>query len=129
MYLGIHILKKQMNTNTLGYICLVLTQHIGNHIKDNIDDNLKCMVRILGKHGNFNRIEFGGTLWNSVHGCLISFPSSAAHTDLLESHQYQAANVTIRTKMNILKYALLAEQGWEPINAFLDQKVSLFFRF
>jgi hypothetical protein len=30
--------------------------------------------------------------------------------------------------MNILKYALLAEQGWEPINAFLDQKVSIFFR-
>ena len=118
-----------MNTNTLGYICLVLTQHIGNHIKDNIDDNLKCMVRILGKHGNFNRIEFGSTLWNSVHGCLIWFPSSAAQKDLLESHQYQAANVTIRTKMKIPKYALLAELGCEPINAFLDQRVSLFFRF
>ena len=118
-----------MNTNTLGYICLVLTQHIGNHIKDNIDDNLKCMVRILGKHGNCNRIEFGSTLWNSVHGCLISFPSSAAHKDLLEIHQYQAANVTICTEMNIPKYALLAELGWEPINAFLDQRVSFFFRF
>ena len=45
-----------MNTNTLGYICLV-TQHIGNHIKDNIDDKLNGMIRILGKHGNFNRIE------------------------------------------------------------------------
>ena len=51
-----------MNTNTLGYICLVLTQHIGNHIKDTIDDNLNCMIRILGKHGNFNRIEFGCAL-------------------------------------------------------------------
>ena len=54
-----------MDTNTLGYICFVLTQHIGNHIKDNIDDNLNCMIRILGKRGNFNRIEFGCALWNS----------------------------------------------------------------
>ena len=53
-----------MDTNTLGYICLV----------------------------DFNRIEFGSALWNSVHGCLISFHSSAAHKDSLESHQYQAAS-------------------------------------
>jgi uncharacterized protein (DUF1330 family) len=118
-----------MDTNTLGYICLVLTQHTGNHIKDNIDDILNGMIRILGKHGNFNRIEFGSALWNSVHGCLISFPSSAAHKDLLVSHQYQAASVTICTEMNIPKYALLAELGWEPFNAFLDQRVSFFFRF
>jgi ubiquinone/menaquinone biosynthesis C-methylase UbiE len=73
-------LKTQMDTNTLGYIC----QHTGNHIKDNIDDILNGMIRILGKHGNFNRIEFGRALWNSVLYCLIWFPSSAAHTDLLE---------------------------------------------
>jgi hypothetical protein len=49
----------------------------------------------------------------------------AAQKDLLENLQYQAANVTIRTKMNIPKCALLAELGWEPINAFLDrQRVS-----
>ena len=118
-----------MDTNTLGYICLVLTQHTGNHIKDNIDDILNGMIRILGKHGNFNRIEFGRALWNSVLYCLIWFPSSAAHKDLLESHQYQAANFTICTEMNIPRYALLAELGWEPINAFLDQRVSLFFSF
>jgi hypothetical protein len=34
------------------------THHIGNHIKDNIDNKLNGMIRILGKHGNFNRIEF-----------------------------------------------------------------------
>ena len=102
-----------MNTNTM-YLgvyfsrSLKLTQHIGNHIKDNIDDILNGIVRILGKHGNFHRIELGSALWNSVHGCLISFPSSAAHKDSLESHQYQAANVTICTEMNIPKYALLA---------------------
>jgi hypothetical protein len=111
-------------------------QHIGNHIKDNIDNKLNGMIRILGKHGNFNRIEFGSALWNSVlrptaaHGCSVWFPSSAAQKDLLESLQYQAANVTIRTKMNIPKCALLAELGWEPINAFLDrQRVSFFLRF
>ena len=94
------------------------------------------MIRVLGKHGNFNRIEFGSALWNSVlrpsaaHGCSVWFPSSAAQKDLLESLQYQEAKITIRTKMNIPKCALLAELGWEPITAFLDgQRVSSFLRF
>ena len=93
------------------------------------------MIRILGIHGNINRIEFGSALWNSVlrptaaHGCSILFPSSVAQKDLLESLQYQAAKITIRTKMNIPKCALLAELGWEPINAFLDrQRVSFFLK-
>jgi hypothetical protein len=49
-----------MNTNTM-YLgvyfsrSLKLTQHIGNHIKDNIDKKLNGMIRILGKHGHFNR--------------------------------------------------------------------------
>jgi len=66
------------------------TQHIGNHIKDNIDSKLNGMIRNLGKHGNFNRIEFGSTLWNSVlrptavHGCSIW----QRKKDLLESRQY-----------------------------------------
>jgi hypothetical protein len=111
------------------------TQHIGNHIKDNIDNKLNGMIRILGKHGNFNRIEFGSALWNSVlrptaaHGRSVWFPSSVAQKDLLESLQYQAAKITIRTKMNIPKY-ILSELGWEPINVFLDrQRVSFFLRF
>jgi hypothetical protein len=111
------------------------TQHIGNHIKNNIDNKLNGMIGNLGKHGNINHIEFGSAFWNSVlrptaaHGCSIWFPSSAAQKDLLESLQYQAAKITIRTKMNIPKCALLAELGWEPINAFLDkQRVSLFLK-
>ena len=62
------------------------TQHIGNHIKDNIDNKLNGMIIILSKHGNVN--EFGSALWNSVlrpraaHGCSIWFPSSAAQKDL-----------------------------------------------
>jgi hypothetical protein len=105
------------------------TEHkVGNHIKD----KLNGMIRILGKQGNFNRIEFGSALWNSVlrptaaHGCSIWFSLSTAQTLLLE---IQAAIVTIRTKMNIPKCALLAELGLAPINAFLDrQKVSFSWR-
>jgi hypothetical protein len=103
------------------------TQHIGNHFKD----KLNGMIRILGKHGNFNLIEFGSALSNSVlrptaaHGCSIWFPSSTAQKDLLESLQYQAAKITIRTKMNIPKCDPLTELGLEPITAFLDrQRVS-----
>jgi hypothetical protein len=33
----------------------------------------------------------------------------------------QAVTITIRIKMNNPKCALLAELGWEPINAFLDR--------
>ena len=64
------------------------TQHIGNHIKNNIDNKLNGMIGNLGKHGNINRIEFGSAFWNSVlrptaaHGCSIWFPSSAAQKDL-----------------------------------------------
>ena len=94
------------------------------------------MIRILGKHGNINRIEFGSALWNSVlrptaaHVCSVFFPSSVAQKYLLESLQYQAAKITIRTKMNIPKCALLSELGWKPIYAFLDgQRVSFFLRF
>ena len=44
-------------------------------------------------------------------------------------YQYQAAKTTIRTKMNIPKCPLLAELGWELINAFLDrQRFSFFLR-
>jgi hypothetical protein len=124
-----------MNANTLGVYfsrSLKPSQHIGNHIKDNIDNMLNGMIRILGKHGNFNRIEFGSALWNSVlrpttHGCSIWFLLSAAQKDILESLQYQAAKITICTKMNIPKCDLLAELGWEPINAFLDRQRDFFF--
>ena len=94
------------------------------------------MVRILGKHGNFNRVEFGSALWSSVlrpaiaHGCSIWIPSSETQRDLLQSLQYRAAKITLRTKMNVPISALLMELGWEPINNFLDrQRISYFSRF
>lgn len=36
---------------------LKITQNIGHHIKDYLNNNLNGMIRILGKHGNFHRME------------------------------------------------------------------------
>ena len=35
-------------------------------MKDNMDNKINFMSRILAEHGNFNRVEFGDALWNSV---------------------------------------------------------------
>ena len=78
-------------------------------------------------------IEFGSALWKSVlrstaaHDCSIWFPSSTAQKDLLESFQYEAAKIIIRTKMNIPKCAILVKLGLEQINAFLDRERVFFF--
>ena len=42
------------------------THHILNYLKENLENKLNGMVRILGKHGEFNRVEFGNALWTSV---------------------------------------------------------------
>ena len=105
-------------------------------MKENIEKKLNGMIRILGQHGNFNRIEFGNALWNSVirpsiaHGCAIWFTSSQTQSNLLQSLQYKAAKIILKTKMNIPINATLIELGWEPINNFLDrQRIAYFSRF
>jgi hypothetical protein len=112
------------------------THHILKYLKENFINKLNGMVRILEKHGNFNRVEFGNALWTSVirpciaHGCSIWLPSSEAQRTLLQSIQYKAAKIILRTKINIPISTLLLELGWEPINAFLDrQRISYFSRF
>jgi hypothetical protein len=55
-----------------------------------------------------------------AHGCSIWLPSSEAQRNLLQSIQYKAAKIILRTKINIPISALLLELGWEPINAFLE---------
>ena len=48
----------------------------------------------------------------------------------IESLQYQAGKIILKTKMSFSKSALLSEFGWEPINEFLDrQRVNYFARF
>ena len=40
--------------------------HVQMYIKDNMDNKINFMSRILAEHGNLNRVEFGDALWNSV---------------------------------------------------------------
>ena len=40
--------------------------HVQMYIKDNTDNKINFMSRILAEHGNLNRVEFGDALWNSV---------------------------------------------------------------
>jgi hypothetical protein len=55
---------------------------------------------------------------------------SEAQRNLLQSIQYKATKIILRTQINIPISALLLELGWEPINAFLDrQRISYFPRF
>jgi hypothetical protein len=73
MYLGVYFSRS-----------LKLTQHIGNHIKDNIDKKLNGMIRILGKHGHFHieqpcaivgrSTEFHNALPNSMRLILPCLP-------------------------------------------------------
>ena len=104
------------------------THHILKYLKENIENKLNGMVRILGKHGEFNRVEFGNTLWTSVirpciaHCCSIWLPSSESQRNLLQSIQYKAAKIILRTKINIPISVLLLELGWESINAFIDRQ-------
>jgi hypothetical protein len=85
------------------------THHILKYLKENLENKLNGMVRILGKHGDFNRVEFGNALWTSVirpciaHGCSMWRPSSEAQRNLLQSIQYKAANIILRTKIYIPK--------------------------
>ena len=52
------------------------------------------MTRILGEHGDFNRISFGDSLWTSIirtsigHGCAVWVPSAIASVQNNESLQY-----------------------------------------
>jgi hypothetical protein len=65
-----------------------------------------------------------------IECCSIRFPSSEAQRNLLQSIQYKAEKIVLRTKINIPISALLLELGWEPINRFLDrQRISYFSRF
>jgi hypothetical protein len=90
--------KKIDETDNYKYLDIYLsrnlmpTHHILKYLKENLENKLNGMVRILGKHGDFNRVEFGNALWTSVirpciaHGCSIWLPSSEAQRNLLQSN-------------------------------------------
>ena len=88
------------------------------------------------EEGRDNGISFGDSLWTSiihpsiVHGCAVWFPSAISSAQNIESLQYQAGKIIMKTKISFPKSALLSEFGWEPINEFLDrQRVNYFARF
>jgi hypothetical protein len=96
-YLGNEKIDETDNYKYLGvYLSRNLkpTHHILKYLKENLENKLNGMVRILGKHGEFNRVEFGNALWTSVirpciaHGCSMWRPSSEAQRNLLQSIQY-----------------------------------------
>lgn len=71
--------------------------HICNFLKEKADKQLNYMIRVLEEHGDFNRLNFGDALWNSVirpsltHACAVWMPLSQASKDSLDSWQYKAA--------------------------------------
>ena len=73
------------------------------------------MTRILGEHGNFNRISFGDSLWTSIlrpsveNGCAVWFPCTVT---CAQSLQYQAGKIILRMKMSFPLSALLSEFCW-----------------
>ena len=108
--------------------------HVNTFLKNKAENHINYMIRILGEHGDFNRINFGTSLWNSIlrpsltHACAIWMPLSLSSRDALNSWQYKAAKVVLRTKLNIPRSALLLELGWEPITTFIDRQRILYFK-
>ena len=40
--------------------------HVNSFLKEKADKQLNCFIRLLGEHSDFNHINFGESLWNSV---------------------------------------------------------------
>jgi hypothetical protein len=55
-------------------------------------------------------------------------PLSETCKQALESWQYRAAKIVIKTRMNIPKAALLIELGWEPILDFINRQEVLYYK-
>lgn len=109
--------------------------HISKNIKEKAEGKINGLIRILSNHADFKRIEFGTSLWKSVilpsiaHGCSVWFHTSEADLNILESMQYQAAKVLLKTRLNPPKCAIIRELGWEPINEYLNrQRIAYFAR-
>ena len=118
------------DTNEYKYLGVYVTRtlksnyHVQTYIKDNMDNKINFILRIPAEHGNFNRVEFGDALWNSVlrpsisHCCGAWLTSSKVNEDLLSSIQFRAAKIIMKTKVNMSKAALLIELRRKPISDF-----------
>ena len=130
-------LKETSQYKYLGvYIARTLKSHyhINNYIKILAENKINGLTRILNNHADVKRIEMGTSVWKSVilpsiaHGCSVWFPTTTDY-NFLESVQYQAAKVIIKTRLNPPRCAVIRELGWEPIHDFLNrQRLSYFSR-
>jgi hypothetical protein len=53
--------------------------HVQTYVKDNMDNKINVMSRILAEHGNFNRVEFGN--------CMLLNKSSFTLEDVSQAPQ------------------------------------------
>ena len=94
---------------------LKFTYHIETFIRENVQKKLNYMIRILGEHGKFNRISFEDSLWISIirpsiaHDRAVWFPSAISSAQNIESVQYQAGKIILKTEMSFPESALLSE--------------------
>jgi hypothetical protein len=77
----------------------------------------KCPEKTKLYDTNFGRISFGDSLWTSIirpsiaHGCPVWFPSAISSAQNIESLQYKAGKIILKTKMSFPKSALKSEFG------------------
>ena len=137
--IGNYTLKE---TNEYKYLGVYLPRsmkshyHINTFIQEKAENKINGLIRLLNDHGDFNRIEFGSAIWQSVilpsvsHGCSVWFSTSISDTNILESLQYQTARAIMKIRSYPLKCALIRELGLIPIQDFLNrQRFAYFSRF
>ena len=98
------------------------------------ENKINGLTGILNNHADVKSIEMGTSVWKSVilpsiaHGWSVWFPTTTDY-NFLESVQYQAAKVIIKTQLNPPRCAVIRELGREPIHGFLNrQRLSYFSR-
>ena len=84
--------------------------NVNCYLKERVNNQLNYLTRILGEHGDFNRINLGEALCISVirpsltHGCAIWVSLSSTSKEALESMQYHAAKIVLRTNIYLFVF-------------------------
>ena len=84
--------------------------NVNCYLKERVKNQLSYLTCILGEHGDFNRINLGEALCISVirpsltHGCAIWISLSSTSKEALESMQYHAAKIVLRTNIYLFVF-------------------------
>ena len=84
--------------------------NVNCYLKERVKNQLNYLTRILGEHGDLNRIHLGEALCISVispsltHGCAIWISLSSTNKEALESMQYHAAKIVLRTNIYLFVF-------------------------